>query len=246
MTSWAAFYLVRVNLDYLGRCLVSRINYSRRWRICVATTILINTGKAKYCWVTICRLSFVGSTTLVAGWKSITEHILAIDYEAGNRGSGIYQRRVSRDHNVAADCDSGSTRSGAGWAAENDPNRLASLGKSGFDLVRTDTGRLWDQQPEKLCTRAKSSQRQLGDGSSPFLQNKPQSIRRLNCEVSGCASTLSGWGILKTLLLKDLNMHFAGAVSLDNDSKAIEGTRRKTSQLRVRIVRDLVCRGRVT
>jgi carbon starvation protein len=41
--------------------------------LCVATTILINTGKAKYCWVTILPLSFVGSTTLVAGWKSITD-----------------------------------------------------------------------------------------------------------------------------------------------------------------------------
>jgi carbon starvation protein len=41
--------------------------------LCVATTILINSGKAKYCWVTILPLSFVGSTTLVAGWKSITD-----------------------------------------------------------------------------------------------------------------------------------------------------------------------------
>jgi carbon starvation protein len=41
--------------------------------LCVATTILINMGKAKYCWVTIVPLSFVGSTTLVAGFKSITD-----------------------------------------------------------------------------------------------------------------------------------------------------------------------------
>ncbi|PWT95278.1 MAG: carbon starvation protein A [Blastocatellia bacterium] len=41
--------------------------------LCVATTILINSGKAKYSWVTILPLSFVGSTTLVAGWKSITD-----------------------------------------------------------------------------------------------------------------------------------------------------------------------------
>lgn len=41
--------------------------------LCVATTILINTGKAKYSWVTILPLAFVGSTTLVAGWKSITD-----------------------------------------------------------------------------------------------------------------------------------------------------------------------------
>lgn len=41
--------------------------------LCVATTILINSGKAKYSWVTIVPLSFVATTTLVAGWKSITD-----------------------------------------------------------------------------------------------------------------------------------------------------------------------------
>jgi len=41
--------------------------------LCVATTIIINTGKARYSWVTILPLSFVGSTTLVAGWQSITD-----------------------------------------------------------------------------------------------------------------------------------------------------------------------------
>jgi carbon starvation protein len=41
--------------------------------LCVATTILINSGKAKYIWVTVIPLSFVGSTTLVAGWESITD-----------------------------------------------------------------------------------------------------------------------------------------------------------------------------
>lgn len=41
--------------------------------LCVATTIIINSGKAKYSWVTLLPLSFVGTTTLVAGWKSITD-----------------------------------------------------------------------------------------------------------------------------------------------------------------------------
>jgi carbon starvation protein len=41
--------------------------------LCVATTIIVNSGKARYSWVTILPLSFVGSTTLVAGWKSITD-----------------------------------------------------------------------------------------------------------------------------------------------------------------------------
>jgi carbon starvation protein len=41
--------------------------------LCVATTIIINSGKAKYSWVTLLPLSFVATTTLVAGWKSITD-----------------------------------------------------------------------------------------------------------------------------------------------------------------------------
>jgi carbon starvation protein len=41
--------------------------------LCVATTIIINSGKARYAWVTIVPLSFVATTTLVAGWESITD-----------------------------------------------------------------------------------------------------------------------------------------------------------------------------
>ena len=41
--------------------------------LCVATTIIINMGKARYSWVTIVPLSFVATTTLVAGWESIRD-----------------------------------------------------------------------------------------------------------------------------------------------------------------------------
>ena len=41
--------------------------------LCVATTIIINSGRAKYAWVTITPLLFVSTTTLVAGFKSITD-----------------------------------------------------------------------------------------------------------------------------------------------------------------------------
>lgn len=39
--------------------------------LCVATTVIINMGKARYSWVTIAPLAFVATTTLVAGWESI-------------------------------------------------------------------------------------------------------------------------------------------------------------------------------
>ncbi|HST53974.1 MAG TPA: carbon starvation CstA family protein [Pyrinomonadaceae bacterium] len=41
--------------------------------LCVATTIIINSGRARYSWTTILPLSFVATTTLVAGWESITD-----------------------------------------------------------------------------------------------------------------------------------------------------------------------------
>jgi carbon starvation protein len=42
--------------------------------LCVATTVIINSGRARYAWTTIVPLSFVATTTLVAGWKSITDN----------------------------------------------------------------------------------------------------------------------------------------------------------------------------
>ncbi len=40
--------------------------------LAVGTTLIINSGRAKYAWVTILPMSFVGITTLFAGWESIT------------------------------------------------------------------------------------------------------------------------------------------------------------------------------
>ncbi len=42
--------------------------------LCVATTIIINMNKARYIWVTIVPLAFVATTTLIAGWQSITDN----------------------------------------------------------------------------------------------------------------------------------------------------------------------------
>ncbi|HVG39266.1 MAG TPA: carbon starvation CstA family protein, partial [Pyrinomonadaceae bacterium] len=42
--------------------------------LCVATTVLVNTGKARYAWTTLVPLTFVAVTTLVAGWKNITDN----------------------------------------------------------------------------------------------------------------------------------------------------------------------------
>jgi carbon starvation protein len=41
--------------------------------LCVATTVTINMGHARYSWVTLVPLAFVGTTTLVAGYESIRD-----------------------------------------------------------------------------------------------------------------------------------------------------------------------------
>ena len=40
--------------------------------LAVATTILINLGRARYAWVTLTPLAFLSVTTLAAGWLNIT------------------------------------------------------------------------------------------------------------------------------------------------------------------------------
>src|SRR5215216_6167747 len=42
--------------------------------LCVGTTVIINSGKAKYAWVTITPLAFVATTTLTAGFLSIRDN----------------------------------------------------------------------------------------------------------------------------------------------------------------------------
>jgi carbon starvation protein len=44
--------------------------------LCVGTTVLLNTGKARYAWTTVLPLTFVSITTLYAGWRSIFDNFL--------------------------------------------------------------------------------------------------------------------------------------------------------------------------
>jgi carbon starvation protein len=39
--------------------------------LCVGTTILINSGKARYAWVTLLPLAWVLAVTLTAGWQKV-------------------------------------------------------------------------------------------------------------------------------------------------------------------------------
>jgi len=42
--------------------------------LCVGTTVIINSGKARYAWVTLVPMTFVATTTLTAGFLSITDN----------------------------------------------------------------------------------------------------------------------------------------------------------------------------
>ena len=44
--------------------------------LCVGTTVIMNSGRARYAWVTITPLAFVATTTLIAGWRSIFDNFL--------------------------------------------------------------------------------------------------------------------------------------------------------------------------
>lgn len=44
--------------------------------LCVGTTVIMNSGRSKYAWVTITPLAFVATTTLIAGWRSIFDNFL--------------------------------------------------------------------------------------------------------------------------------------------------------------------------
>ncbi len=51
--------------------------------LCVGTTVIINSGKARYAWVTLLPLSFVATTTTFAGIRSIFDNFLPLTQKPG-------------------------------------------------------------------------------------------------------------------------------------------------------------------
>jgi carbon starvation protein len=46
--------------------------------LCVGTAVIVNMGRRRYAWVTAVPMAFVGTTTLTAGWLSITGNFLPL------------------------------------------------------------------------------------------------------------------------------------------------------------------------
>jgi carbon starvation protein len=44
--------------------------------LCVGTSVILNSGRARYAWTTLVPLTFVATTTLYAGYLSITDNFL--------------------------------------------------------------------------------------------------------------------------------------------------------------------------
>jgi carbon starvation protein len=57
--------------------------------LAVGTSYIINNGKAKYAWVTIAPMAFVGITTLTAGWKNIFGLYLPQVYHSETQVQGM-------------------------------------------------------------------------------------------------------------------------------------------------------------
>jgi len=51
--------------------------------LCVGTTVIVNSGRARYAWITLLPLSFVATTTLTAGWRNIQDNFLPLAREGG-------------------------------------------------------------------------------------------------------------------------------------------------------------------
>jgi carbon starvation protein len=70
--------------------------------LCVATTVIINSGRARYSWTTIVPLSFVATTTLVAGWKSITDNFWPLAQRPETAAQGYINTALTAVLMVAA------------------------------------------------------------------------------------------------------------------------------------------------
>jgi carbon starvation protein len=51
--------------------------------LCVGTSVIVNAGRARYAWTTVVPLAFVATTTLYAGYLSITKNFLPLATFAG-------------------------------------------------------------------------------------------------------------------------------------------------------------------
>ncbi|MBV9496575.1 MAG: carbon starvation protein A [Acidobacteria bacterium] len=57
--------------------------------LCVGTSVILNSGRARYAWTTLVPLAFVSTTTLYAGWRSIFDNFLPLTANPAKRFTGF-------------------------------------------------------------------------------------------------------------------------------------------------------------
>jgi carbon starvation protein len=57
--------------------------------LCVGTTVIVNSGRARYAWVTVLPLAFVTVTTVSAGWMAATTRFLPMGTLVGYLNAGL-------------------------------------------------------------------------------------------------------------------------------------------------------------
>jgi carbon starvation protein len=56
--------------------------------LCVGTTVIVNAGRGRYAWATLVPLSFVATTTLYAGYRSVMDNFLPMTMVPGKAFTG--------------------------------------------------------------------------------------------------------------------------------------------------------------
>ena len=73
--------------------------------LAVATSAIINAGRARYVWVTLIPMLFVTVTTLTAGWLNITDNFYPLASHPDDCGAGLDQHHSHFRHDVLrGDC----------------------------------------------------------------------------------------------------------------------------------------------
>jgi carbon starvation protein len=63
--------------------------------LAVASSAIINAGKVRYVWVTLAPMLFVTTTTLVAGWESITDNFMPMTLDPQTASQGYIDSALS-------------------------------------------------------------------------------------------------------------------------------------------------------